>query len=60
MPIVDVSGAMAAVQSAGVAHEDSLLLYHVAALPIGCARVDGVLVVKASADGVAFDDLVTH
>lgn len=33
---------------------------HMTALPIGCARVDGMLVVKASADGVAFDDLVTH
>jgi hypothetical protein len=35
-------------------------LNHMTALPIGCARVDGMLVVKASADGVAFDDLVTH
>jgi hypothetical protein len=51
---------MATVWSAGIAHEDSLLLNHVAALPIGCARVDGMLVVKASADGVAFDDLIAH
>jgi hypothetical protein len=57
---MDMSRTMVAVRSAGISHEDGFLLDHVAALPIGRARVDGMLVIKASADRVALDDLVTH
>ena len=45
---------------ASVAHEDSLLLYRVAALSMGSAWIDGVLVVETPADRIAFDDLITH
>jgi hypothetical protein len=53
-------GTVAAVAAACVSHEDSLLLDAVAALSCGEALVDGVLVVEALADRVAFDDLVAH
>ena len=45
---------------ASVAHEDRLLLYHVAALSMGSAWIDGMLVVEAPADRVAFDNLIAH
>ena len=31
-----------------------------APLTVGCARVDGVLVVDATTDGILLDDLKTH
>lgn len=48
------------VRVAGVSHEDGFLLHAVAALAARRARVDGVAVVEAAADGVAFDDLEAH
>lgn len=47
---VDGPGSVAAVKTASVAYEHRLLLYPVAALSMSSTRVDGVLVVKASAD----------
>lgn len=55
-----MSRTMAAVRSAGIAHENGLLLNDMTALPVRFARVYGMLVVEASTDGVAFDDLITH
>jgi hypothetical protein len=46
--------------AAGVAYKDSLLLNPVSTLSMGGAWIDGVLVVEASADRVAFDDLIAH
>lgn len=45
---------------ASVAHEDRLLLHHVPTLAMCGTRVNGVLVVEAPADRVAFDDLIAH
>jgi hypothetical protein len=55
-----ISCTMTAMQTAGVAYKDCLLLYHVAALPVGNAWVDSMFVVETPADGVAFNNLVTH
>lgn len=44
----------------GVAYKDCLLLNCVSALAVARTRIDGMLVVEASADCVAFDNLVTH
>ena len=44
----------------GITNEDSLFLYSMAAQSISRARVDGVLEVEAFADGISFDDSVTH
>ena len=51
---------VATVQTAGIAHENRLLLYHMAALSMSSARVNGMLVVEASTHRVAFDDPVAH
>lgn len=40
--------------------QHGLLLDFMAVLAVGGAGVDGVLVVDAFADGVAFDDSVAH
>ena len=53
-------GSVAAMTAAGIAYKNSLLLNSVSALSMGGAWIDGVLVVKASADGIAFDDLIAH
>lgn len=45
---------------AGVAYQDSFLLYGVAALAVCGAGVDGVLEVHAFADGESFNDFVAH
>jgi hypothetical protein len=43
-----------------VAHEDRLLLHHVAALAVGSTWIDSVPVVETPADRVAFNDLIAH
>jgi hypothetical protein len=53
-------GSVFAMTAAGIAYKDSLLLDPVSALSMGTAWIDGVLVVKASAGRVAFDDLIAH
>lgn len=53
-------GTIAAMSAAGVSYEDRLLLNCVSTLAVSSTRVDSVLVIEASADGEAFDDLVTH
>jgi hypothetical protein len=49
-----------AVNSTGVADKNSLFLYRVSALSMGSTRIDGMLVVEAPADCVAFHNLVAH
>jgi hypothetical protein len=51
---------VAAMTAAGIAYKDGFLLNTVSALSMAGAWIDGVLVVKASADRVAFDDLIAH
>ena len=46
--------------AAGVSNQDHLLLDSVVAMTIGSAGLNGVVVVKAAADRVAFGDLDTH
>lgn len=60
LEIIVGTASMAAVHTAGIANENRLLLYDVTALSVSSAGVNGVLVVEASADRVAFDDLVAH
>jgi hypothetical protein len=51
---------MAAVACTSVADEHCLLLDGVAALSVGGAWIDRVLVVETAARSVAFDDLIAH
>ena len=51
---------MASVQTTSVAYKNRLLLYRMVALSKGTTGVDGMLVVEATADGIAFNDLVAH
>jgi hypothetical protein len=51
---------MATMATAGVAYKDCLLLNHMPTLAMGSTRIDGVLVVEASAYRIAFDDLIAH
>jgi hypothetical protein len=60
MLVVVRIGSVATVVAAGVAYEDRLLLDRMPTLAMGGARVDGVLVILASAYRVAFNDLVAH
>lgn len=53
-------GSLATMGCTRVTHEDGLLLNDMAALAMAGTGIDGVLVVEAPADGVAFDDLVAH
>lgn len=45
---------------AGISDQDGLLLHGVSSLRAGGARIDGVFVVEAAADGVPLDDLYAH
>ena len=51
---------MTAVARACISYEHRLLLRHVSTLTVSSTWIDGVLVVEAAADGVTFDDLITH
>lgn len=51
---------MATMAAASVAYQDGLLLHCMSALSMGGTWIDGVSVVEAPADRVAFDDLITH
>jgi hypothetical protein len=46
--------------AAGVTYEDGLLLNRVPSLAVRGTWIDGVFVVQASADRVAFDNLIAH
>lgn len=48
------------VNATGIADENSLFLHRVSALSMGSTWVDGVLVIEAPADCVAFHNLVAH
>lgn len=45
---------------AGIADQDGFLLGDMTPLPVGLAWINSMAVVEASANGEAFDDLVTH
>jgi hypothetical protein len=49
-----------AMAAAGVAYENRLLLNCVSPLAVRGTGIDSVLVIEASADGITFDNLVTH
>jgi hypothetical protein len=60
LEIIRSLGSVAAVACASVSHEDRLLLDNVTTLAMGGTRINGVLVIETSADGIALDDLIAH
>lgn len=53
-------GATLPVLFAGITHEDCFLLDHMPSLRSGCAWINSVLVIQASADRVFLKDLDAH
>lgn len=58
--VVRATAASRCMRRAGIAYKDGLFLNRMISLSVGGAWVDGMLVVKAAAHRVAFNNLITH